>query len=362
MKPCPFCKEDVRDDAIKCRYCQSSLLPPQDSAAATPSRDRVTYVVDADLIRFGKFAGATLAVFLVVGAYLFGFKLEASVERVNKLQKDVETASAQLKTSQEELQAAKKTVNTLKTEVENLLAQARSTLGEIAQQKETAIAMVVSIRELNPDQKATLSQVKLDPSSKARPNSKYWVAGTTLRIRFIKGTAQQRDAVRAAVAEWGKHVNLKFDFVEDANAELRIAFHPDEGSWSFVGTDALAVDQTKPTINYGWIEHRTLLHEFGHALGLIEEHQNPKANIKWNVPLLEKDLSGPPNYWSKEQIRETIVKSVPKEKLGDYRDFDPKSIMAMTLGSKYTGGIELGGDGTLSESDRAFIARLYPKQ
>jgi hypothetical protein len=44
--------------------------------SATSTRRRVTYVFDTDLIRFAKFVGAVLAIFLVVGAYLFGFKLD----------------------------------------------------------------------------------------------------------------------------------------------------------------------------------------------------------------------------------------------------------------------------------------------
>ena len=50
-------------------------------------------------------------------------------------------------------------------------------------------------------------------------------------------------------------------------------------------------------MNYGWLTpesaqdevRRVVLHEFGHALGLIHEHQNPKGGgIEWNRDAVQR--------------------------------------------------------------------------
>jgi hypothetical protein len=92
--------------------------------------------------------------------------------------------------------------------------------------------------------------------------------------------------VHDTITEWVKYANIKFRFEENpAISQLRISFDFRSGSWSYVGMDNLKItDAEEATMNLGGIwntkqisanERGAILHEFGHALGLMHEHQSP---------------------------------------------------------------------------------------
>ncbi len=55
------------------------------------------------------------------------------------------------------------------------------------------------------------------------------------------------------------------------------------GSWSYLGTDATSIPLESFTMNLGFVDRPTILHEFGHSLGLIHEHQSPfEGGFEWN--------------------------------------------------------------------------------
>jgi serralysin len=329
----------------------------------TKDESRITYILDRDLVRFAKFAGAVLAVFLVVGAYLFGFKLDSALEKVRSTQQALTSSQEKLSNAQKELDAAQAVTRKLKTDVERVLGDAQRFVGDISAQRILAFDIVASMRELTPQQQAAARAAKEEKPGKARADSrdKLWQVGSTIRIRFLDGDAATQEKVKEIASEWLKHANVRFEFVRVGDSDVRIRFDKGKGAWSYLGTDALGIAKDQQTMNLGFTDRRTILHEFGHVLGLIEEHQNPKADIAWKRDLIIHELSGPPNNWSKETIEQNVFRKFSSDELPRYRDFDAKSIMTMFFPAFWTGGIVVGGGYELSESDKAFIGKLYPR-
>ncbi len=200
-----------------------------------------------------------------------------------------------------------------------------------------------------------------------------WENGRELRCRFLSGSRTQRTRVEDKAHVWEDHANIKLRFVASGEAEVRIDFRPEEGSWSAVGNEALVREyfpRHQPTMNFGWLEDdtedeeysRVVLHEFGHALGCIHEHAQPSARLRWNKPAVYAYYSGAPNYWAKADIDANIFERYSKAQT-NFTRFDPDSIMLYEFPPEFFLG---GGGGThsntrLSKLDKQFIAQHYPK-
>ncbi len=114
------------------------------------------------------------------------------------------------------------------------------------------------------------------------PIGKTWMNGSTLRVRFIGGSAAEQAVAREQAGWWSAVANLKFAFDDAPDAEIRIAFDPADGAWSYIGTDCRQIPLNAPTMNLGFLDGGTAAHEFGHAIGLAHEHQTPAGGIQWD--------------------------------------------------------------------------------
>lgn len=219
-------------------------------------------------------------------------------------------------------------------------------------------------RMLPSDQMRFQSTVRRDGTTRAiMPIGKLWMNGSTLRVRFIGGSAQQHAKTMEQAAWWSEFANLRIDFNNAPDAEIRIAFDPDGGAWSYIGTDNRAIPSNQPTMNLGFMDGGTAAHEFGHAIGLAHEHQNPGGGMEWNETVVIQSLSGPPNHWDTAMIRHNVLDKYRVDQIQGTA-FDADSIMLYYFpGNWVKSGVGTHANEVLSAVDKAYIAsaRAYPK-
>ncbi|HTF94509.1 MAG TPA: M12 family metallopeptidase [Cellvibrio sp.] len=194
---------------------------------------------------------------------------------------------------------------------------------------------------------------------------KKWKAGRTLKIAFmglVDPTVKNKIISYAKL--WLDFINLKFDFVDGENGDIRISTTPG-GSWSYIGTDATLIAPGKPTMNYGWLlpdtkddeYSRVVLHEFGHALGAIHEHQHPAAGIPWDRPKVYEYYAR--QGWSKDQVDNNLFKKYNSDQLNT-SSYDRASIIHYAVPNELTvGDWEIPWNTALSETDKIFMKEQY---
>lgn len=376
MASCPYCLEEIKDGARKCPHCQTSF-----EEEATPDGNTV-YVLDKGLVRYAKFVAGVLAVFVVIGLYLYGYDIQEASERAAEAKStaqqavlDIDEKKNALDVQIGEINKQIEAITALKVEIETLRAETQSDAAEVRQvvqdlrgfraEGETLIAEIRT-RSLEGTE-VSVAIVQREERGIDEDRGKLWKTGSTLKFRFLDGEESLKGIVRSAIEIWGQNVNLTFVESTAADAELRISFEQ-PGSWSFVGTDALGIAAEQPTVNYGFLRDmaddgqkmKTALHEFGHALGLAHEFQNPDAGEVFDREATVAYYSQPPNNWDTTTIEINVLNK--SEQYPGSRAYDRFSIMNYAFPLEiFKPGMETVEGSSLSESDKTYIASLYPK-
>lgn len=134
---------------------------------------------------------------------------------------------------------------------------------------------------------------------------------------------------------WEHWANIRFDeeTSDPANANIRVGFDTSDGSWSSIGQ--LAKKQEGVTLNLGDLDSvaepsgedfGTILHEFGHVLGMAHEHQSPirPSNVTRSI---SKHFSEYVQSYGRSLAKSQILDVVDASAVVNLSRFDPESIM-----------------------------------
>lgn len=244
---------------------------------------------------------------------------------------------------------------------------------------------------------------------------KTWNPGETVTVAFHEGSYDLRLKIMNVASEWTKHANLKFDFGHDAQSksfrewsptdteyqsDIRVSFNY-AGYWSYVGTDSIDMSIANagdPSLNLGGFAlgvppewEGTVLHEFGHALGLEHEHQFPSegcdSQFRWyddlgyvpttnsrgeyivdsqgRRPGIYTVLGGPPNEWPRSKV-DFNLRQLNSSNAYLTTEFNADSIMKyyfepwMFVNGQESYCYSGSANNTLSPGDIVGIKRAYP--
>lgn len=195
-----------------------------------------------------------------------------------------------------------------------------------------------------------------------------WSIGANIKVKFLNRNPSVELLIIQWAKEWKKHANITFDFITNGDADVRISLTNDLNSWSYIGKECLTVtNQSQPTINFGCFvpsvsqaeQKSTVLHEFGHVLGCVHEHQQPTANVAWDEAAILRAYSMNPG-WDEQKVRHNILNRLPQSNISN-SSYDRYSIMHYFFPAHFMlNGIGLNMNLNLSQGDIDFIQFCYP--
>ncbi len=200
-----------------------------------------------------------------------------------------------------------------------------------------------------------------------------WAPGTTLNVLFLDGEDVPEEVYRRAIQlvqdAWEANSSLKFRFFygeADPNMtyHIKATFLVDKGYNSFIGTSSLGKN---PSMNLSRLHkkpldgrefRRVVVHEFGHALGMMHEHQNPNVNINWDREAVYEDMAGSPNFWDRNRTANNYFRTNASDLASP---FDRLSVMLYSIKASWTtDGFSVPYLPDPSATDKEWVRRAYP--
>jgi hypothetical protein len=192
---------------------------------------------------------------------------------------------------------------------------------------------------------------------------KRWPADTKLKVFFLEEgpVDKQKRFMDIANLWFDDGVSLKLDQTTDiANSHIRVTFKNGFNN-SLIGIDSLHPNfRTKSTLNVSDVTEDRVLHEFGHALGLLHEYSHSERNFTWIEANVYRDYKKDFN-WDKSMVDTWVFEKVANMKKEEITNFDISSVMVYPMRKDWTtSNIAFPVPSKLSPGDKATIRKLYP--
>jgi Astacin (Peptidase family M12A) len=215
-----------------------------------------------------------------------------------------------------------------------------------------------------------------------------WRPGQTIKVCFRSGTRGAHQRVIRVAREWMQYANIVFDFEEngaprmcrgDGHEDIKVDFVDNRGWWSAYGTMSRQRDPSMNLQFYGVDTpryangqaaseldlRRTILHEFGHALGMMHEHQSPSAECDGEINWEAAYRMGASLGWDKQMVHAQMRQLTSLEEF-NMTAVDRRSIMHYSLPPELfkqgkNSRCWVSDNDDLSDQDRRFMAAVYPR-
>lgn len=182
----------------------------------------------------------------------------------------------------------------------------------------------------------------------------------TLGVCFLNGSSSQQAVVERGARRWlsgdlGKKLDFRFG-VPQEQSQISVSFG-DVGNNSIVGRTSASYARHRASMNIESVYEYIAAHEFGHAIGLQHEHQNPGYAIEWNTEVVVQEMAR--QGWSREMVEDNIFSRFPQSYACLGAKPDPYSIMLYPIPPGWAKNYQSGTNTAISNEDFRCLSAVY---